>query len=396
MNHIGGPTTSRLRSGSLTIPAAGISNAFGPSIFSSSWLASANSSFGVLDELRSMTSGEGSQLDEYDVHTLDYLGLDDSAPLYRIPPPATVSELKTQAQAAIAQSLNGPSRMRASTVSNPYRRRQVPTLMATPAAEIEEQAEAEEQQLLDSQQGYHNAMEAYGNNLSPASALLPPSGYIAKGFKQSMHLGSTAGARPRAISVGNLEGPATLSSGRRATVTAEGPPGLARQPSYNDLQPIPQASYLHGPTLTSPVARLAQPHKFGGGDIRISTTHLGAPPMLPSARAVSPSREGGGAGQVPSRSLWIGNLDPAVTGEDLAHVFAPYGAIESFRLLPEKVRVSYSVLLPIPNFLPGMRVRQLCRHAGRHSSQGRRHESLGWQHRHAQRSARPNRVWQSR
>ncbi|KAF8285324.1 hypothetical protein DL93DRAFT_2069443 [Clavulina sp. PMI_390] len=55
---------------------------------------------------------------------------------------------------------------------------------------------------------------------------------------------------------------------------------------------------------------------------------------------VSP-KEGGGPGgqaqiQTPSRSLWIGNLDSGVSGEDLARAFAPYGAIESFRLLPEK------------------------------------------------------------
>lgn len=40
--------------------------------------------------------------------------------------------------------------------------------------------------------------------------------------------------------------------------------------------------------------------------------------------------------QTPTRSLWIGNLDSAVTSEQLIHVFAPYGAIESLRLLPEK------------------------------------------------------------
>ncbi|PWN37192.1 ARM repeat-containing protein, partial [Meira miltonrushii] len=40
--------------------------------------------------------------------------------------------------------------------------------------------------------------------------------------------------------------------------------------------------------------------------------------------------------QVPSRSLWIGNLNSSTTGQELMHAFAPYGAIESLRLLPEK------------------------------------------------------------
>ncbi|KAH9930983.1 uncharacterized protein B0H18DRAFT_992159 [Fomitopsis serialis] len=51
--------------------------------------------------------------------------------------------------------------------------------------------------------------------------------------------------------------------------------------------------------------------------------------------------------QTPTRSLWIGNLDSSVTSEQLIHVFAPYGAIESLRLLPEKVRV-LSIHFPFP------------------------------------------------
>lgn len=46
---------------------------------------------------------------------------------------------------------------------------------------------------------------------------------------------------------------------------------------------------------------------------------------------------GGSTPQVPTRSLWIGNLDVDATSEGLLHVFAPYGAIESVRMLPEKV-----------------------------------------------------------
>ncbi len=72
---------SRLRSGSLTLPTlptGGLSNAFGPSIFSSSWLSTTNgtgSGFSLLDELRSVTSAD-SGADDFDVHTLDYLGLE--------------------------------------------------------------------------------------------------------------------------------------------------------------------------------------------------------------------------------------------------------------------------------------------------------------------------------
>ncbi|KAM0755367.1 hypothetical protein T439DRAFT_320058 [Meredithblackwellia eburnea MCA 4105] len=40
--------------------------------------------------------------------------------------------------------------------------------------------------------------------------------------------------------------------------------------------------------------------------------------------------------QQPTRSLWIGNLDAKITTAELQAVFAPYGAIESLRLIPEK------------------------------------------------------------
>ncbi|TFY71598.1 hypothetical protein EVG20_g1410 [Dentipellis fragilis] len=39
---------------------------------------------------------------------------------------------------------------------------------------------------------------------------------------------------------------------------------------------------------------------------------------------------------MPTRSLWISNLESSVTSEQIIHGFAPYGAIESLRLLPEK------------------------------------------------------------
>ncbi|ORY61951.1 hypothetical protein BCR35DRAFT_334920 [Leucosporidium creatinivorum] len=40
--------------------------------------------------------------------------------------------------------------------------------------------------------------------------------------------------------------------------------------------------------------------------------------------------------QQPTRSLWVGNLDPRTSPAELQAVFAPYGAIESLRLIPEK------------------------------------------------------------
>ena len=72
----------------------------------------------MLDELRSVASMDSGD-DDFDVHTLNYLGLDD----FHRTPAATISELRSQAQAAIARNLSNPPRLRASTVLNPYRMR---------------------------------------------------------------------------------------------------------------------------------------------------------------------------------------------------------------------------------------------------------------------------------
>ncbi|KAH0830523.1 hypothetical protein J3R83DRAFT_1975 [Lanmaoa asiatica] len=325
---------SRLRSGSLTLPSSGLTNPFGPSIFSSSWLSTTNtsgSSFPVLDELRSVTSADSA--DDFDVHTLDYLGLDDS---HRPPPAATISELRTQAQAAIAGNLANPPRLRASTVSNPYRARSsgATSLLATPSGEDDEEffGDYETQQLYERQR-----LSSYDGSIPDANLL--HSSYVAKGFKQTDHLspGSALASRPRAISVGTLDDP--IRSLQRRVTTSE-----VQTPYLSEL--VPATSSLAG--LASPASILKSDAKlasrnassptvhFPNGEVSRASAYLVAPNS--QGRAVSPKSEANNNSQIqtPTRSLWIGNLDSAVTSEQLIHVFAPYGAIESLRLLPEK------------------------------------------------------------
>lgn len=324
---------SRLRSGSLTLPTGGLSNAFGPSIFSSSWLSSANgggNGFSVLDELRSVTSAD-SGADDFDVHTLDYLGLDDA---HRPPPAATISELRNQAQAAIAGNLANPSRMRASTVSNPYRTRPTASgsLLSTPAAE-------EEEEYFESYEDHSYSRQ----HLSPYEVPTPDAGYstasyLTKGFKSTDHLAPT---RPRAISVGILDDP--MRSIQRRATTADTHSYATELPSTNLPSlgnNVGNSSGILKTDKLTPARSGASPgvHFPNGGDIPIgrgASAYLLAPSA--QTRSVSPKSEGQNSQiQTPTRSLWIGNLDSAVTSEQLIHVFAPYGAIESLRLLPEK------------------------------------------------------------
>ncbi|KAI0080584.1 hypothetical protein K474DRAFT_211692 [Panus rudis PR-1116 ss-1] len=327
---------SRLRSGSLTLPSGGLStNAFGPSLFSSSWLSSRNNNgFPVLDDLHSVNSMD-SGADDFDVHTLDYLGLDETLrhpPSH--PPAATLSELRNQAQAAIAGNLaTNPSRLRASTVSHPYRLGSSAggSLLGTPNAEEEEELYNKDIYGGQRVDGYDDT-GAGGNYLS--------AGYVAKGFKQGDHLSVShgLGSRPRAISVGTLDDPARALHRR---LTAEVP-----QTSYNNDVSMGLGSGnvtpggllrsdklgnnrgISSPTVHFPGSEL------GGGNR--ASPYLVAPGNAPN-RSVSPKSENASTQmQTPTRSLWIGNLDSSVTSEQLIHVFAPYGAIESLRLLPEK------------------------------------------------------------
>lgn len=327
---------SRLRSGSLTLPilpTGGLSNAFGPSIFSSSWLSTTNgtgSGFSVLDELRSVTSAD-SGADDFDVHTLDYLGLDET---HRPPPAATLSELRNQAQAAIAGNLANPARTRASTVSNPYRTRPSITGSLLPPQATEE----EDEYFVDNYDLGYDRQQLGAYDIG-SSQDYGQSSYLSKGFKSSDHLTTS---RPRAISVGILEDPMRPLQ-RRATVTSDTHSYISElsHSSLSNNMGNPSGILKTDKAASARAGITPSVHFPNSGDIpsgRGASAYLLAPNT--HNRSVSPKSEGPSAQlQTPTRSLWIGNLDSAVTSEQLIHVFAPYGAIESLRLLPEKVRI---------------------------------------------------------
>jgi protein JSN1 len=296
-----------------------------------------------LDELRSITSAD-SVVDDFDVPTLDYLGLDDSQ---RPPPAATLSELRNQAQAAIAGNLANPSRMRASTVSNPYRSRPAGagSLLPSHAADEEEDYFVESYDTLGYGHQHLNPYDLQGDigQLSYLSkALRPPDQF--------------ATSRPRAISVGMLDDPLRTLQGRTPTSDTHsylneltsnvalsnnlgGHSGILK--ADNKISAIrPGAgvsSSVHFPTSNTSSSATELP--IGRG----ASAYLLAPNN--QNRSVSPKSDTPTTQvQTPTRSLWIGNLDSSVTSEQLIHVFAPYGAIESLRLLPEKVCVFHHLV----------------------------------------------------
>lgn len=346
---------SRLRSGSLTLPSAGLPNTFGSSIFSSPWLPSTNGTangFPVLEELRSVTSAD-SVGDDFE-HTLNYLGLNDHDP----PPAATISELRNQAQAAIAGNLAGNlagshSRLRASTVSNPYRTRSTTSLLSTPAAEGEDEYfDSYDEQIYARQ--HVNPYDSTAQEPTYNTSSL-----MTKGFKQADHL--SIPTRPRAISVGTLDDP--IRTLQRRTIGADAHPYLSEITTQGATVPTPPGILKVDKTASARTSSSSNVH-FPTADMSIgrgASAYLVAPAS--QNRSLSPKSEMPVSQvQTPTRSLWIGNLDSAVTREQLIHVFAPYGAIESLRLLPEKV--SSSSILIIMKYLRhfiGMRVCQFRR-----------------------------------
>jgi len=296
--------------------------------------------------------------DDFDVHTLDYLGLDETH--HRPPPAATISELRNQAQAVIAGNLSNPPRLRATTVSHPYRRMSSTgnSLLGTPNPEEEEEYE----------QSFNNrsALETYD--------ALTPDDYFprgTKGLKQTDYLSATlSSSRPRAISVGTLDDSAARIT-RRATVSVE-QPVYELSASFNGTNSaqLSQSGILKTDKSTTRTGSMPS--------VRFPVTEVSGtrtPSYLLTAnqpgRAVSPKSENPTQIQTPTRSLWIGNLDSSVTSEQLIHVFAPYGAIESLRLLPEKVKYRILIAKDFSHQSVGVRFRQLCRSGRRRSREGR-------------------------
>ena len=286
--------------------------------------------------------------DDFDVHTLDYLGLDETH--HRPPPAATISELRNQAQAVIAGNLTNPPRLRATTVSHPYRRLSSSgnALLATPNPEDEEEYEQ--------QQYSRPALETYSDSLTPDD-YFPR----ASGLKQTEYFSANlATSRPRAISVGTLDDSAARIT-RRATVSVE-QPVYELSSSFNGTNSaqLSQPGILKTDKSTTLRAGAMPSVRFPVTEVSGSRTPSYLLTPNQPGRAVSPKSENPTQIQTPTRSLWIGNLDSSVTSEQLIHVFAPYGAIESLRLLPEKVKHRISMAKRFSHKNVGVWLRQLC------------------------------------
>lgn len=309
---VGGERTSRLRSGSLTLPTGGLTDAFGPSIFSSSWLSSSGAGgpggrgerdpgFGTLDELRSLASGDSQAGEEYDVHTvhtLDYLGLDDDGRRGSALGERGVNGVMHRGQQQHRDSIvsgSGAPRMvemrdpnqassasisnrhRANTVANPYRRTSARASRITEPTHDEDELEyssgandyeqshsrstnalgvpvtSYSRQRIDSYDGSgYVSANSSSNNLS-GNEQQGQSPYVARGFPKSTAEQLASSARTRSTSLGTTDEQSVRRRVNNITMMEETP--VSAGGTYSPYRPgsgAQQQDYTDVPVLQQP------------------------------------------------------------------------------------------------------------------------------------------------
>ncbi|KAL7420080.1 hypothetical protein Q5752_005045 [Cryptotrichosporon argae] len=213
------------------------------------------------------------------IDTLDYLGLADGAGsgLAEGLGPSSVSELRDAHRRAIEHQ--GPaSRHRSSTVSTARR----PVTHATPYSRDHDHHPHNPDSVLTAAMDQLNMYDSVPLSL----------------------LGPSLLNRPRATTVGALDHPILRKNPYLASIPQSPVDYYPRSRSDRDLTRSRDSS-------VSRVGRLSMDSRTGTPD-------------------------GSSTPQMPTRSLWIGNLDVGATNQSLIEVFSQYGAIESVRMLPEK------------------------------------------------------------
>ncbi|MCO5598644.1 hypothetical protein L7F22_052741 [Adiantum nelumboides] len=330
----------RNRSSSMTTSFSGLSTTpFGPSIFTSAWsetglggsgtrsasqsesntsrrsstLASMSAA-SLAQEGRSSYSYSNPTSYEGDVHTLDYLGLDQD-------------EGKTRSGMNEASLFNvsglAPLRNRAST------------LAAMPPGSV------------------NRNRNEYSNDFSEADSRLQD---LYNAYTQSATASSGVGlgqGRNRAGTVAALGGPGgrqrlerelvrMATAGNLSNLSSTEVDNLISSIEGLGLGAVPEGVHLYNnaPLEGFPNLNISTPPPLSGRPSPFNTMPSTPTISASSGQNSSMQRENTSSNpntnQVPSRSLWIGNLNSATTGQELMHAFAPYGAIESLRLLPEK------------------------------------------------------------
>ncbi|KAL1918170.1 uncharacterized protein VTP21DRAFT_3436 [Calcarisporiella thermophila] len=324
--------STRFRSGSLTLPSASLSKAFGPSIFA--W--SERDTNAVLSP-----TTPGGELNEESANsiarTLGVLGLDDPmSPRPKLSPGSTLPEFSVtpspkedaSASSTVATSANPLLRAKLSHLNR------VRSLSTSATNKYDDEyVEGGENKEWAGQAGAYSQLNAGG--------LIHPN--------MGVHRLHQALLRPRAISVGVLDSPSS------PTYPETGPnPGATSPPTsdaYASFMPdTDSVNMLSGNEILGLLVNGVidgKPLKASPLNTnsvfpsRESSPLLGDPFGSPGAYMGSlagnaPAPNVFGTSQIPSRTLWVGNLDPTLSTADLRQIFMSLGPVESLKLLPDR------------------------------------------------------------
>lgn len=332
----------RNRSSSMTTSFSGLNTTpFGPSIFTSTWsetglggngtrsgsqsesntsrrsstLASMSATSLGAQEGRGSYSYSNPTSYEGDVQTLDYLGLDQD-------------EGKVRSGLDDANLLNisglAPLRNRAST------------LAAMPPGSVNRNRNENMNDHAETDARLQDLYNAYAQSASASSGL----GVGGQGRNRAGTVAALGGPGGRQRLERELVRMAT--AGNLSNLSSTEMDNLISSIEGLGLGAVPEGVnlYSNAPLEGFPNLNISTPPPLSGKPSPFNTMPSTPTISASSGQTYSTQRENASmnpsTNQVPSRSLWIGNLNSATTGQELMHAFAPYGAIESLRLLPEK------------------------------------------------------------
>ncbi|RUS17826.1 hypothetical protein BC938DRAFT_476151, partial [Jimgerdemannia flammicorona] len=369
-NLLSPPTNSitRHRSGSLTLPSASISGAFGPSIFSTSWMDQGREDNNPPQTQPPPTPTTDQLLRDDSsntiVRTLVSLGLDDDrdAPPTPVSAPSSNSDMRLPIDLP-PRPLMSANRFRSYSVSAAQNYPDTPpdSSPSTPTSTTDPSSSSRLlppvgsslhhyfHQTSNRPRAISLGMLDYSNN----DAFIPPA---LRALSQSTLGGASSSLREEirddemdqedasAIALGNALRN-SLNSGDLLGMMVNGyndgsgkradrvPPGLAAHSRSQSMQSIAEMEVAQGYGTVGDYSEDLSPYTSPTQDhSRLSSS------TAPSNLHVNNSNTGGTSpsSQTPTRSLWIGNVDPTLTNNELMQLFSPFGQIESLRLLPDK------------------------------------------------------------
>ncbi|KAL8284285.1 hypothetical protein RQP46_005034 [Phenoliferia psychrophenolica] len=354
--------SSRLRSGSLTLPSSGLANAFGPSVFSSNSVwpqqtpAASTTTAGDDREresgVRSPDSSSGGMYGDGDSHvrTLDYLGLDGDSPIGGFGPfsdhhPSVargrgISLSTHQLEPFPAASALLHQRVRSNTVAT-FPRTASSSSLPPSSSPSPYPLPSSDEFFGDPSSSAHSPVLVGGGSSNPSSyhrsdsstdsTRLLYSTSTSTPAQQDSDLLDTPHRRARAATIGILDESREVFMRKRAGTTVGEAQGLGGGVGGGGGQQ--QAAEYPGGAASVMARGIRALSLAQAADEQQTAWATSAAPA--SSRPLTPEMTPPPA-QQPTRSLWIGNLDPKTSTAELQAVFAPYGAIESLRLIPEK------------------------------------------------------------